>query len=116
SRRFQGLLMTLAFFTLVMSLQLSALLNFLWIILGGTLALILVKFAMTLALARYHQNSWRNSTLLAASLVQGGEFALLALVIAVSDQIIAANLLSPLLWMVSFSLLLSPAFYWLLHS
>ncbi|MEG1091580.1 MAG: NAD-binding protein, partial [Acinetobacter sp.] len=44
------------------------------------------------------------------------EFALLALVIAVSDQIIAADLLSPLLWMVSFSLLLTPAFYWLLHS
>lgn len=115
-RPFQGLLMGLAFISLGMSLQLSDLLNFLWIILGGTFTLILVKFAISLVLARYHQNSWRNSSLLAASLAQGGEFALLALVIAVSDQIIAANLLSPLLWMVSFSLLLSPAFYWLLHS
>ena len=115
-RPFQGLLMGLAFISLGMSLQLSDLLNFLWIILGGTFTLILVKFAISLVLARYHQNSWRNSSLLAASLAQGGEFALLALVIAVSDQIIATNLLSPLLWMVSFSLLLSPAFYWLLHS
>src|SRR5690606_1505974 len=99
-----------------MSLQLSDLLNFLWIILGGTFTLILVKFAISLVLARYHQNCWRNSSLLAASLAQGGEFALLALVIAVSVQIIAANLLSPLIWIVSFSLLLSPSFYWLLHS
>ena len=115
-RPFQGLLMGLAFISLGMSLHLADLLNFPWMILGGTLTLILVKFAINLALARYHQNSWRNSTLLAASLAQGGEFALLALVIAVSDQIITANLLSPLLWMVSFSLLLTPAFYWLLHS
>ncbi len=52
-------------------------------ILGGTFALILVKFAISLALARYHQNSfWRNSTLFSGWLLlaQGGEFALLALV------------------------------------
>lgn len=115
-RPFQGLLMGLAFISLGMSLHLADLLNFPWMILGGTLILILGKFAISLALARYHQNSWRNSTLLAASLAQGGEFALLALVIAVSDQIITADLFSPLLWMVSFSLLLTPAFYWLLHS
>ncbi|WP_216936616.1 MULTISPECIES: cation:proton antiporter [unclassified Acinetobacter] len=115
-RPFQGLLIGLAFISLGMSLQLPDLLNFPRMILGGTLTLILIKFALTLALARYHQDSWRNSTLLAASLAQGGEFALLTLVIAVSNQIIAGNLLSPLLWMVSFSLLLTPAFYWLLHS
>ncbi|MGE8538666.1 MAG: cation:proton antiporter [Acinetobacter sp.] len=115
-RPFQGILIGLAFISLGMSLQLSDLLNQPWMILAGALALLLLKFTITLALARYHRNSWRNSTLLAASLAQGGEFALLALLIAVSDQIIAVNLLSVLLWMVSFSLLLTPAFYWLLHS
>jgi glutathione-regulated potassium-efflux system protein KefB len=114
-RPIQGLLIGLAFISLGMSLKLPDLLDFPWMILGGTLALILIKFATTLALARYYQHSWRNSTLLAASLAQGGEFALLALVIAVADQIIAADVLSTLLWMVSFSLLLTPAFYWLLQ-
>src|SRR5690606_37506413 len=66
-RPFQGLLMGLAFISLGMSLKLPDLLDFPWMILGGTFALILVKFAISLALARYHQNSWRNSTLLAAS-------------------------------------------------
>ncbi|MBD8007785.1 cation:proton antiporter domain-containing protein [Acinetobacter pecorum] len=115
-RPFQGLLMGLAFISFGMSLHLPDLLDFPWMILGGTLALILIKFTVTLVLARYYQNSWRNTTLLAGSLAQGGEFALLALMIAVSDQIIRGDLLSPLLWMVSFSLLLAPAFYWLLHS
>lgn len=113
---FAGLMIGLAFISLGMSLQFADLLAQPLLIMAGTLCLILVKFVITLGLARYYQHSWRNSTLLAASLAQSGEFAFLALFIAVSDQIIAPELLSPLMWMASFSMLLTPAFYALWHT
>ena len=112
---FSGLLVGLAFISLGMSLQLADLLTQPILIITGTVSLILIKFAITLGLARYYQHSWRNSTLLAASLAQSGEFAFLALILALSHQIIAPELLSPLMWMTGLSMLLTPALYWLLH-
>lgn len=112
---FSGLLIGLAFISLGMSLQFADVLTQPGLIIAGTLSLILIKFAITLGLARYYQHSWRNSTLLAASVAQSGEFAFLALIIALSQQIITPALLSPLMWMASLSMLLTPAFYWLLH-
>lgn len=112
---FSGLLIGLAFISLGMSLQFADVLTQPGLIIAGTLSLILIKFAITLGLARYYQHSWRNSTLLAASVAQSGEFAFLALIIALSQQIITPTLLSPLMWMASLSMLLTPAFYWLLH-
>ena len=106
----------LAFISLGMSLQFADILTQPVLIIAGTLSLILIKFAITLGLARYYQHSWRNSTLLAASVAQSGEFAFLALIIALSQQIITPTLLSPLMWMASLSMLLTPAFYWLLHN
>ena len=113
---FSGLLIGLAFISLGMSLQFADVLTQPVLIIAGTLSLILIKFAITLGLARYYQHSWRNSTLLAASVAQSGEFAFLALIIALSQQIITPTLLSPLMWMASLSMLLTPAFYWLLHN
>lgn len=113
---FSGLLIGLAFISLGMSLQFADVLTQPVLIIAGTLSLILIKFVITLGLARYYQHSWRNSTLLAASVAQSGEFAFLALIIALSQQIITPPLLSPLMWMASLSMLLTPAFYWLLHN
>lgn len=113
---FSGLLIGLAFISLGMSLQFADVLTQPGLIIAGTLSLILIKFAITLGLARYYQHSWRNSTLLAASVAQSGEFAFLALIIALSQQIITPTRLSPLMWMASISMLLTPAFYWLLHN
>ncbi|MGI1794087.1 cation:proton antiporter [Acinetobacter variabilis] len=113
---FSGLLIGLAFISLGMSLQFADVLTQPVLIIAGTLSLILIKFAITLGLARYYQHSWRNSTLLAASVAQSGEFAFLALIIALSQQIVTPTLLSPLMWMASLSMLLTPAFYWLLHN
>ena len=113
---FSGLLIGLAFISLGMSLQFADVLTQPVLIIAGTLSLILIKFAITLGLARYYQHSWRNSTLLAASVAQSGEFAFLALIIALSQQIVTPALLSPLMWMASLSMLLTPAFYWLLHN
>ena len=113
---FSGLLIGLAFISLGMSLQFADVLTQPGLIIAGTLSLILIKFAITLGLARYYQHSWRNSTLLAASVAQSGEFAFLALIIALSQQIITPTLLSPLMWMASISMLFTPAFYWLLHN
>ncbi|WP_313482766.1 cation:proton antiporter domain-containing protein [Acinetobacter variabilis] len=113
---FSGLLIGLAFISLGMSLQFADVLTQPVLIIAGTLSLILIKFAITLGLARYYQYSWRNSTLLAASVAQSGEFAFLALIIALSQQIVTPALLSPLMWMASLSMLLTPAFYWLLHN
>ena len=113
---FSGLLIGWAFISLGMSLQFADVLTQPVLIIAGTLSLILIKFAITLGLARYYQHSWRNSTLLAASVAQSGEFAFLALIIALSQQIVTPTLLSPLMWMASLSMLLTPAFYWLLHN
>ncbi|WP_180104706.1 cation:proton antiporter [Acinetobacter sp. YH12108] len=113
---FSGLLIGLAFISLGMSLQFADVLTQPVLIIAGTLSLILIKFAITLGLARYYQHSWRNSTLLAASVAQSGEFAFLALIIALSQQIVTPALLSPLMWMASLSMLLTPAFYWLLQN
>lgn len=113
---FSGLLIGLAFISLGMSLQFADVLTQPVLIIAGTLSLILIKFAITLGLARYYQHSWRNSTLLAASVAQSGEFAFLALIIALSQQIVTPALLSPLMWMASLSMLFTPAFYWLLHN
>ncbi len=113
---FSGLLIGLAFISLGMSLQFADVLTQPVLIIAGTLSLILIKFVITLGLARYYQHSWRNSTLLAASVAQSGEFAFLALIIALSQQIVTPTLLSPLMWMASLSMLLTPAFYWLLHN
>lgn len=113
---FSGLLIGLAFISLGMSLQFADVLTQPGLIIAGTLSLILIKFAITLGLSRYYQHSWRNSTLLAASVAQSGEFAFLALIIALSLQIITPTLLSPLMWMASISMLFTPVFYWLLHN
>ena len=61
---FSGLLIGLAFISLGMSLQFADMLTQPVLIIAGTLSLILIKFAITLGLARYYQHSWRNSTLL----------------------------------------------------
>ena len=113
---FKGIVIGLAFIGLGMSLDVQELFDFPLTILAGTAALMLIKFLLGLGLARYYQQAWRKSALLAVSLAQGGEFAFIALVMASTHQLMDQVLVSSLLWMVSLSMCLTPLCYRLLHS
>lgn len=73
---FHGILIGLCFISIGLAIQLSDVLQMPGLIIGGAVLIILSKFVLSLAIARYYQNSWRTSTLTAVSLAQGGEFAL----------------------------------------
>src|SRR5690606_31041809 len=111
---FRGLLIGLCILSLGLSLQFVDLLQKPGLIMTGALLLILGKFALSLALARYYRNSGPSSALSAVSLAQGGEFGFIALMMAVNYRILELPLLSPLLAMLAISMLLSPVMYWLL--
>lgn len=111
---FRGLLIGLCILSLGLSIQLADLLHRPGLIITGALFLILGKFALSLALARYYRNSWPSSALNAVSLAQGGEFGFIALMMALNYRILELPLLSPLLAMLAMSMLLSPFMYWLL--
>ncbi|WP_347454664.1 cation:proton antiporter [Acinetobacter thermotolerans] len=111
---FQGLLIGLYFISIGLAIQLHDALNMPGLLISGALLLVLCKFALSLAIARYYRNSWRTSSLIAASLAQGSEFAFVALIIAINHQILDQQLLSLLLAIVSLSMLFTPLLYWLL--
>ncbi|ATO18855.1 potassium:proton antiporter [Acinetobacter sp. LoGeW2-3] len=111
---FHGVLIGLSFISIGLSIQLSDVVQIPGLIIGGALLIILSKFMISLAFARYYQNSWRTSTLTAVSLAQGGEFTFVLLTIAITHSILNISLLSPLLYMLALSMLMTPALYWLL--
>ncbi len=111
---FHGILIGLCFISIGLAIQLSDVLQMPGLIIGGAVLIILSKFVLSLAIARYYQNSWRTSTLTAVSLAQGGEFAFVLLTIAVTHTILDISLLSPLLCMLALSMLITPVLYWLL--
>lgn len=111
---FHGVLIGLCFISIGLSIQLSDILHMPRLIMGGALLIVFSKFAFSLAIARYYQNSWRTSTLTAASLAQGGEFAFVLLTVAMTHTIVDISVLSPLLYMLALSMLMTPALYWLL--
>lgn len=113
---FKGLLLGLFFMTVGMTTELSLFVEMPWFIIGGALALMLIKMASLTAIARYLKNSWRNSILLATCLAQGGEFAFVVFSVAKSENIVQQAILEPLTLIVTLSMVLTPMLYWLIQS
>ncbi|WP_180131237.1 MULTISPECIES: monovalent cation:proton antiporter-2 (CPA2) family protein [unclassified Acinetobacter] len=113
---FKGLLLGLFFMTVGMTTELSLFVEMPWFIIGGALALMLIKMASVTAIARYLKNSWRNSILLATCLAQGGEFAFVVFSVAKSENVAQQAILEPLTLIVTLSMVLTPMLYWLIQS
>ena len=113
---FKGLLLGLFFMTVGMTTELSLFVEMPWFIIGGALALMLIKMASVTAIARYLKNSWRNSILLATCLAQGGEFAFVVFSVAKSENVVQQAILEPLTLIVTLSMVLTPMLYWLIQS
>lgn len=113
---FKGLLLGLFFMTVGMTTKLSLFVEMPWFIIGGALALMLIKMASLTAIARYLKNSWRNSILLATCLAQGGEFAFVVFSVAKSENVVQQAILEPLTLIVTLSMVLTPMLYWLIQS
>ena len=113
---FKGLLLGLFFMTVGMTTELSLFVEMPWFIIGGALALMLIKMASLTAIARYLKNSWRNSILLATCLAQGGEFAFVVFSVAKSENVVQQAILEPLTLIVTLSMVLTPMLYWLIQS
>ncbi|WP_180120897.1 monovalent cation:proton antiporter-2 (CPA2) family protein [Acinetobacter sp. YH12086] len=113
---FKGLLLGLFFMTVGMTTKLSLFVEMPWFIIGGALALMLIKMVSVTAIARYLKNSWRNSILLATCLAQGGEFAFVVFSVAKSENVVQQAILEPLTLIVTLSMVLTPMLYWLIQS
>ncbi|WP_180182597.1 monovalent cation:proton antiporter-2 (CPA2) family protein [Acinetobacter sp. YH01020] len=113
---FKGLLLGLFFMTVGMTTKLSLFVEMPWFIIGGALALMLIKMVSVTAIARYLKNSWRNSILLASCLAQGGEFAFVVFSVAKSENVVQQAILEPLTLIVTLSMVLTPMLYWLIQS
>ncbi|GAB3049683.1 monovalent cation:proton antiporter-2 (CPA2) family protein [Acinetobacter apis] len=112
---FKGLLLGLFFMTVGMMTQLSVLFTHPILILGGALALLLIKMATLTAIARYYRYNWKNSILIGAALAQGGEFAFVIFNAAYGENIISHAILEPITLIVTLSIILTPCLLWLLQ-
>ena len=109
---FKGLLLGLFFMTVGMTTQLSLLQSMPQIIVGGAVALLLIKASVMTLIGRYYCNSWKNSLLLGTCLAQGGEFAFVVLTTAQDAGILKSHLLEPVSLIVTLSMTLTPLLYW----
>ncbi len=113
---FKGLLLGLFFMTVGMTTKLSLFIDMPALIIGGAITLILIKMLALTAIARWFNQSWRNSLMLAACLAQGGEFAFVVFSVAVSEKVLTQAMMEPLTLMVTLSMMLTPLLYWLMNS
>ena len=111
---FLGLFIGLSFIALGLYINLYDLIMQPTFIMLGVISLVFVKFMTMFNLARFYQHSWRNSSLLAASLAQVGELGFVIIAMAVMEGLLTPELMSSLLLILSLSMLLSPMLYWLL--
>lgn len=110
---FKGLLLGLFFMTVGMTTQLSLFQEMPLLIIGGAIALMLIKALVILGIARYQNNNWRDSLMLATCLAQGGEFAFVIMNVAKSEKVLSAALVEPATLIVTLSMVLTPIAYWL---
>ncbi|NCI78318.1 monovalent cation:proton antiporter-2 (CPA2) family protein [Acinetobacter kanungonis] len=112
---FKGLLLGLFFMTVGMLTPIQLLWQQPQFILAGALLLLLIKFALLTAIARYYQLSWPNSLLLASCLAQGGEFAFVIFSVAQSEQLLSEAIIAPITLIVIISMILTPVLYWIIR-
>ena len=105
---FRGLLLGLFFIAVGMGIDLSLVASNAVIIAGAVAALMIVKAALIVGLARATGSDWRDALKIGTVLSQGGEFAFVLFAAAVSGRIMPADAAAILTAVVTFSLALTP--------
>lgn len=105
---FRGLLLGLFFIAVGMGINLSLVASNAAIIAGAVVALMTVKTALIVGLARATRSDWRDALKIGAVLSQGGEFAFVLFAAAVSGRVMPADAAAILTAVVTFSLALTP--------
>lgn len=105
---FRGLLLGLFFIAVGMGIDLSLVASNAAIIAGAVVALMSVKAALIVGLARATGSDWRDALKIGTVLSQGGEFAFVLFAAAVSGRIMPADAAAILTAVVTFSLALTP--------
>lgn len=113
---FKGLLLGLFFMTVGMTTQLSLIVDMPLLIIGGALALILIKALVMVIIARLKKMSWSNSLMVAVCLAQGGEFAFVVLNVAKSEKVLTQAIIEPITLVVTISMVMTPIFFWLVNN
>ena len=113
---FKGLLLGLFFMTVGMTTQLSLIVDMPLLIIGGALALILIKALVMVVIARLKKMSWSNSLMVAVCLAQGGEFAFVVLNVAKSEKVLTQAIIEPITLVVTISMVMTPIFFWLVNN
>lgn len=111
---FKGLLLGLFFMTVGMEINLNIITEIPLLIIGGTLALLLIKLLCAAAIAYWKKHQAANSIRFGVALAQGGEFAFVVFSVASVENILSDNMLAPLTLVVTFSMILTPALFWIL--
>ncbi len=112
---FKGLLLGLFFMSVGMSVRLDVLTTQPVFILAGTLGLMLIKFGIMTAIARFIGIPWLTSLRIGVLLSQGGEFAFVLFSTAIQQQVLAEAVVTPLILMVTLSMALTPLAYWIVE-
>lgn len=112
---FKGLLLGLFFMTVGMTVQLEVLRDMPWLIIGGALGLMLVKFTILTLIAHFSGHRWPTSIRLGVALAQGGEFAFVLFSSASQFKILDATVTEPLTLIVTLSMMLTPLAFFVLE-
>jgi CPA2 family monovalent cation:H+ antiporter-2 len=105
---FRGILMGLFFMTVGMSIDLGIVAERLWLVLGLTSALIALKAVVLGALCRLAGLGTGDAVRCGLTLSQGGEFAFLVFILAVSSQVVAADIAGVLMVVVALTMAVTP--------
>ncbi|MGI2259453.1 monovalent cation:proton antiporter-2 (CPA2) family protein [Shewanella sp. GXUN23E] len=108
---FKGLLLGLFFITVGAGIQFSLLFEQLWLVLGLTLAVMLLKGLALYLLALLFHIRGSDRWLFALSLAQAGEFGFVLLGFSVQNHVLPSGLAQTLSMVVALSMLLTPALF-----
>ena len=112
---FKGLLLGLFFMTVGMTIQLDLIGQMPWIIIGGALGLVLVKFVVLALIGHFSGYRWSTSIRLGVALAQGGEFAFVLFSSATQHRILEKSVADPLILIVTISMILTPLAFFILE-
>jgi monovalent cation:proton antiporter-2 (CPA2) family protein len=105
---FKGLLLGLFFMAIGMTVDYTLITHAPLKIIGGTLALLAIKGSAIFAVGRIGGLKSENARTLAVTLPQGGEFAFVIFAVAVTSQVLSAELAAQLVVIVTLSMALTP--------
>lgn len=112
---FKGLLLGLFFMTVGMTVQLDLVREIPWLIVGGAIGLMLVKFLILTLVAHFSGYRWSTSIRLGVALAQGGEFAFVLFSSASQYHILSSDIIEPLTLIVTLSMMLTPLAFFVLE-